>query len=141
MTTVNGLVVRPSSFGPKETLDRLGAAVADAGMTVMARIDHAAAAETAGLTLRPTEVVVFGNPKVGTLLMQAAPTLAIDLPLKVLVWQDDSGKTWLAWNDPAWIDDRHGGTAAMDGTVSAMSAALSKVAGRATTPGETPGKD
>lgn len=105
-------------------------------MTVMARIDHAAAAEKAGLALRPTEVLVFGNPKVGTPLMQAVPTLAIDLPLKALVWQDDAGKTWLAWNDPAWIKDRHGGTAAMDEPLAAMSAALTMMAGRATTAGE-----
>lgn len=105
-------------------------------MTVMARIDHAAAAEKAGLALRPTEVLVFGNPKVGTPLMQAVPTLAIDLPLKALVWQDDAGKTWLAWNDPAWIKDRHGGAAAMDETLAAMSAALTMMAGRATTAGE-----
>ncbi len=136
MAAASGLIVQPSSFGPKETMDRLVAAVARAGMTVMARIDHAAAAEKVGLALHPTEVLVFGNPKVGTPLMRAVPTLAIDLPLKVLVWQDDAGKTWLAWNDPAWIKDRHGGTAAMDGTVAAMSAALAMVAGRATTPGE-----
>ena len=134
MTAANGLIVQPSAFGPKETMDRLAAAVTSAGMTVMARIDHAAAAETVGLALRPTEVLVFGNPKAGTPLMQAVPTLAIDLPLKALVWQDDAGKTWLAWNDPAWIKNRHGGTAAMDGTLAAMSAALATAAGRATTP-------
>ena len=134
-STANGLIVQPSAFGPKETMDRLAAAIADVGMSVMARIDHAAAAEKAGLALRPTEVLLFGNPKVGTPLMQAVPTLAIDLPSKALVWQDDAGKTWLAWNDPNWLKERHGGTAAMDGTLAAMSSALATAASRATTPG------
>jgi uncharacterized protein (DUF302 family) len=89
-------------------MDRLAAAVADRGITVFARIDHAAAASTVGMALRPTEVLIFGNPRAGTPLMQIAPTLGIDLPLKALVWRDDEGKTWLAYNDPAWLVRRHG---------------------------------
>ncbi len=72
-------------------------------MTILARIDHAAAAAKVGMTLRPTEVLIFGDPLAGTPLMQAAQTLGIDLPLKALVWQDDAGKTWVAYNDPTWL--------------------------------------
>jgi uncharacterized protein (DUF302 family) len=89
-------------------MDRLAAAVADRGITIFARIDHAAAASTVGMALRPMEVLIFGNPRAGTPLMQIAPTLGIDLPLKALVWRDDEGKTWLAYNDPAWLVRRHG---------------------------------
>src|SRR5262252_9120037 len=100
--TPEGMATRPSNHGPKETMDRLAAAVAARGMSVMARIDHAAAAAKVGLTLRPTEVLIFGNPRGGTPLMQSVQTIGIDLPLKALVWQDETGKTWLAYNDPTW---------------------------------------
>ena len=90
-----GLMTRPSSHGPKETMNRLEAAVKTKGMTVFARIDHAAGAAEVGLLLRPTELLIFGNAKGGTPLMQAIQTIGIDLPLKALVWQDATGKTWL----------------------------------------------
>ena len=77
-------------------------------MSSMARIDHAAGAAKAGMKLRPTEVLIFGNPKSGTPLMQAAQTLGIDLPLRALVWQDEAEKTWVAYNDPEWLAERHG---------------------------------
>ena len=101
--TPDGLTIRQSGFGPRETMDRLVAAVTGHGMSILARIDHAAAAATAGLALRPTEVLIFGNASAGTPLMQTAPTLGIDLPLKALVWQDEAGATWLAYNDPMWL--------------------------------------
>src|SRR5690348_15434049 len=106
-------------------MDRLAAAVAEKGMTVLARIDHAGAAAKVGMELRPTEVLIFGNPKAGTPLMQAAQTMGIDLPLKALVWQDAAGKAWLGYNDPAWIARRHGVDAP---ALAAMSAALAAVA-------------
>ena len=90
--TENGLITLPSSHGAKETIDRLEAEVEAKGMTVFARIDHAAGAKTAGLALRPTEVLIFGNAKGGTPLMQAAQTIGIDLPLKALAWEDADGK-------------------------------------------------
>ena len=127
-----GLTTIPSSYGPKETMDRLEAEVKAKGMTVFARIDHAAGAAAVGLSLRPTEVLVFGNAKAGTPLMQAAQTLGIELPLKALVWQDESGKTWLSYNDPAWLVKRH----SLSGTeppVGIMTAALGAVAKAATT--------
>src|SRR5216684_7281579 len=103
-----GLTTIPSSYGPKDTMDRLEAEVRTKGMTVFARIDHAAGAAAAGLALRPTEVLIFGNAKAGTPLMQAVQTIGLDLPLRALVWQDASGKTWLSYNDPAWLAQRHG---------------------------------
>ena len=108
-------------------MDRLAAAVTDRGMTVLARIDHAAAAAKAGMELRPTEVLIFGNPKAGTPLMQVAQTMGIDLPLKALVWQDDNGKTWLAYNDPKWLARRHGADTDADRILDAMTAALAAV--------------
>ena len=131
MTPV-GLTIRRSAFGPKETADRLAAAVAARGMAVLARIDHAAAAATVGMELRPTEVLVFGDPRAGTPLMQAAPTLGIDLPLKALVWRDEGGATWLGYNDPRWLADRHGASAGSGQLLEAMAEALAAVAEAAT---------
>jgi uncharacterized protein (DUF302 family) len=105
-------------------------------MAVLARVDHAAAAAKAGMDLRPTEVLIFGNPKGGTPLMQAAQTIGIDLPLKALVWQDSAGKTWLAYNDPNWIASRHRAEAGMDAQLKAMTAALEAVSKEATTHAE-----
>jgi uncharacterized protein (DUF302 family) len=84
------------------------AAVTRRGITVFARIDHAAAAASVGMELRPTEVLIFGNPQAGTPLMQAVQTMGIDLPARALVWQDGGGKTWLAYIDPQWLANRHG---------------------------------
>jgi uncharacterized protein (DUF302 family) len=129
--TDNGLITCPSSFEPKQTADRLAAAVARRGITLLARIDHAAAAAKAGMELRPTEVLIFGNPKAGTPMMQAQQTVGIDLPLKALVWQDGSGRTWLSYNDPHWIAERHGANA--EPAASAMTSVLAAVAKEATT--------
>ena len=103
----DGLVTLRSNFGPGETMSRLEAMVKAKGLTVFAHIDHAAGALAAGLTLRPTDLLVFGNAKGGTPLMQAEQTLGIDLPLKMLVWQDALGATWLSYNDPQWLARRH----------------------------------
>jgi uncharacterized protein (DUF302 family) len=127
---IDGLKTIASAFDPNMTMNKLVSAVTAAGMTVLARIDHAAAAARVGLELRPTEVLIFGNPKSGTPLMQLSQTAGIDLPLKALVWQDESGKTWLAYNDPSWIAHRHGADAAQ--IVAAMSSALSALAKEAT---------
>jgi|SRR5581483_255907 len=121
-----GLITIASAHPPKETADRLAAAIAERGMTVMARIDHAGGAAKVGMTLRPTEVLIFGNPKGGTPLMQAAQTIGIDLPLKALVWQDEAGKTWIGYNDPTWLAKRHNIGGAQQ-TVSAMSSALAAI--------------
>src|SRR6266446_9409524 len=105
---MEGLTNIRSSFGPKETMDRLQAEIRAQGMTVFARIDHAAGAAEVVLTLAPTELIIFGNARGGTPLMQASQTAGIDLPLKALVWEDAAGKTWLSYNEPSWIVQRHG---------------------------------
>ena len=111
--TPDGMTVWASRHGPRDTADRFAAAASERGMTILARIDHAAAAAAVGLELRPTEILIFGNPRAGTPLMEAAQTLGIDLPLRALVWQDREGRTWLGYNDPGWLARRHG---AADGT-------------------------
>ncbi len=130
--TTPGLTAVQSTRDPKQTADRLDAAIRARGMTVFARIDHAADAADAGLTLRPTELLIFGNGRGGTPLMQAAQTIGIDLPLKVLVWQDAAGDTWLGYNDPAWLAHRHGISSEAAATVAAMTAMLRTIAGEAT---------
>ena len=110
LRSAEGLTTIASGFGPKETMDRLEAEVVAKGMKVFARIDHAAGAAEVGLTLRPTELIIFGNARGGTPLMQSVQTAAIDLPLKVLVWQDAANETRLSYNEPSWIAQRHGVT-------------------------------
>jgi len=127
-----GLTTVLSSFGQKETVDRLEAEIKARGMTVFARVDHAAGAAAVGMQLRPTEVLIFGNAKGGTPLMQAEQSVGIDLPLKALVYQDASGKVWVAYNDPSWIAQRHGLGNAAATNVAAMAAALQAVVAKAT---------
>jgi uncharacterized protein (DUF302 family) len=90
-----------------ETLERLEAIVQAKGLTIVARVDHSGDAAKAGLTMTPTKLLIFGNPKSGTPLMIASPSLAIDLPLKALVWQDAEGKVWLSYNSPSYLKERH----------------------------------
>jgi uncharacterized protein (DUF302 family) len=128
----DGLTTLKSSRGPKETVDRLVAELQAKGLTIFARIDHAAGAKEAGLALRPTELVIFGNAKGGTPLMQANQAIGIDLPLKALIWQDASGDTWLSYNDPAWLARRHGVGSEVETPVEAMTAMLGAVTRAAT---------
>ncbi|HLG84596.1 MAG TPA: DUF302 domain-containing protein [Bradyrhizobium sp.] len=128
-----GLISVKSNFGSKQTMERLEAAVSERGLTVFARIDHAAGAEQAGMPLRPTELLIFGSPKGGTPVMQSAQTAGIDLPLKALVWQDDGGTTWLSYNDPRWIASRHAAGPDADAAVSGMFVLLQSVASAAAT--------
>jgi uncharacterized protein (DUF302 family) len=107
-TVVEGLTTVPSHFAPKETVDRVETEIGERGMNVFARIDHAAGAAELGLTLRPTELIIFGNARGGTPLMQPNQTVGIDLPLRALVWQDAAGKTLISYNEPSWIAQRHG---------------------------------
>jgi uncharacterized protein (DUF302 family) len=123
-----GLTTRESRHEPGETMRRLEAAVKAKGMTVFARIDHAAGAAEAGMPLRPTDLLVFGNARGGTPLMQAEQTIGLDLPLKVLVWQDASGATWLSWNDPRELARRHGLAAEMQAVAARMATVLEGVA-------------
>jgi len=129
----DGLITLRSSYGPKETVNGLEAEVKAKGMTIFAKIDHAAGAAEVGLPLPPTELLVFGNAKGGTPLMQLLQTIGIDLPLKILVWQDASGNTWLSYNDPYWLAKRHGLGNEAEATVSAMAATLGEIARAAAT--------
>ena len=128
----NGLVSVQSRVSVKETLERLLAALATRKLAVFARVDHAAGAASAGLPLRPTEMVIFGNAKSGTALMQDRQSAGIDLPLKALVSEDADGKAWLTYNDPAWIAERHGLGGASAAAVTAMAELLSAIAREAT---------
>jgi uncharacterized protein (DUF302 family) len=126
----NGLVTVQSAFSTKETVDRLVAEVKAKGMTVFARIDHAAGAAEVGLELRPTELLIFGNARGGTPLIEVNQAIGIDLPLKALVWQDAGAKVWLSYNEPEWLAQRHGVTAlkAVTDRLAGALAALAKAA-------------
>jgi uncharacterized protein (DUF302 family) len=124
---VEGLITLRSQHSPKETADRLAAAVAGNGMTLVARVDHAAAAAKVGLDLRPTEVLIFGNPSAGTLLMQVAQTVGIELPLKALVWQDDAGIVSLSYQDLGWLAKRYAIPSNIQPTLEKMASLLKKV--------------
>jgi uncharacterized protein (DUF302 family) len=131
-TMTDGLTIVPSNFGAKETMDRLEAEVKAKGLTVFARVDHAAGAAAVGMPLRPTELLIFGNAKGGTPLMQANQTTGIDLPLKALVYQDEDGKVWLAYNNPGWIAQRHGLGTNVGANVQGLTKALDALAAQAT---------
>jgi len=117
----DGLIVVQSNHSVAATADKLEAVLADKGMTVMNRIDHAANAASVDKELRPTELVIFGNPKVGTPLMHCSQSVAVDLPQKALIWQDEAGDVYLGYNDPAYLKARHG--------IAGCDAVLEKVAG------------
>jgi uncharacterized protein (DUF302 family) len=123
---IEGLTSIRSSFGPKETMDRLEAEIRAQRMTVFARIDHAGGAAVVGLKLAPTELIIFGNARGGTPLMQSNQTVGIDLPLKALVWQNAAGKTLISYNEPSWIAQRHG-VAGAEAAVSKMTDLLSAI--------------
>jgi uncharacterized protein (DUF302 family) len=127
----NGLITNRSTRSVKEAIDLLAADVMSKGMTVFARVDHAAGAKQVGLVLPPTELLIFGSAKAGTPLMQAHQQIGIDLPLKMLAWEDPAGTRWLSYNDPAWLARRHGLGHEFDQTVSGMAAALGALAARA----------
>lgn len=122
MKDAAGLIEAESPLDAKTTLDRLQAALSAAGITVFARIDHAAGASGAGLDLRPTTVLIFGNPQAGTKLMQLDQRAGIDLPLKILVWTDELNVTRVAYNDPSWIASRYGISAKEAPVLGAMKA-------------------
>ena len=128
----NGLTTVPSEFGFNETITRMESAIKTAGMSIFARIDHGTAASAVNLLLRPTEVLIFGNPEGGTRLMQASQLIGIDLPLRVLIYQDMSGKVSVAYNDPSWVAERHGLNASATTVVAAMTKALRNMTSHAT---------
>jgi uncharacterized protein (DUF302 family) len=132
LMAVDGLITERSNFGPEETMKRLEAEVRAKGLTVFAHVDHAAGAAAVGLPLRPTDLLIFGNARGGTPLMQAVQSVGIDLPLKMLVWQDADGATWVSYNDPAWLTRRHGLDDSSEVTVKALAGVLNAIAAKAT---------
>ena len=128
----DGMISVQSNYGPAETMSRLETAVKSKGLTVFAHIDHAAGAAAVGMPLRPTDLLIFGNAKGGTPLMQSSQTVGIDLPLKALVWQDAAGITWLSYNDMAWIARRQGLGGDTQKVTAAMAAMLEQLAKAAT---------
>ena len=129
----NGLVMIKSANDATTTSDKLVKALKGKGMNVFAVIDHATGAASIGAELPPTTLVIFGNPKVGTPLMKCSRTAAIDLPQKMLIWTDDAGQTWLAYNDPAYMAQRHN-VKGCDEAIKKVTGALGKFSGVATAP-------
>jgi uncharacterized protein (DUF302 family) len=127
-----GLVTVRCARPVRETTDRLAEVVAAAGLTVFARIDHGGNAVQVGMELRPTELLIFGNPRGGTPLMQDQQTAGIDLPVKALVWEDAAGTVWLTYNDAEWLARRHGLGPPSQGAVEALGKGLAAVAEKAT---------
>lgn len=127
----SGMINVQSKHDVVTTADRLESVLREKGMNVFARIDHAAGARKAGLQLPPTQLLIFGNPKVGTPLMQCARTVAIDLPQKALIWRNAQGKVWLTYNDPAYLAERHG-IGECNGVIKKVSGALANFAKAAT---------
>jgi uncharacterized protein (DUF302 family) len=105
--TDNGIINGPSHHSVEHTVDRLKNILQSKGITLFALVDHSGEAEKVGLKMPPTKLLIFGSPKAGTPLMLAAPSVAIDLPLKILVWQDRDGKVWISYNSPEYLQERH----------------------------------
>jgi uncharacterized protein (DUF302 family) len=123
----NGMIHLTSPYSVPETLRRLESLLQARGLAIFARIDHSGEAEKAGLKMLPTQVLIFGSPKQGTPLMVASPTLAIDLPLKALAWEDASGKVWLSYNTPEYLKQRHNIPDELLKNISGVGALLQKV--------------
>ena len=104
----SGIITRSSRHSVAQTVETLTAVLRAKGITLFALVDHSGEAAKVGMTMPPTKLLIFGNPKAGTLVMLAAPSVAIDLPLKILVWEDGQGRVWLSYNSPAYLMDRHG---------------------------------
>ena len=108
MSQANGIVDKLSHHSVVDTVEKLKGILLSKGVMLFAIVDHSGEAEKVGMKMRPTKLLIFGSPKAGTPLMQAAPSIAIDLPLKILVWQDEQGKVWVSFNSPAYLRQRHG---------------------------------
>ncbi len=132
-TPPEGMIVRPSHHDVSTTLDRLEAALKARGIPVALRWDHAAKARAVGISLRPTQLLLFGNPALGSHFFTAAQTAGIDLPMKALAWEDEGGRVWIGYNDPAWIARRHGITH-REAVVAKMRAALASLVEQAAGP-------
>ncbi len=126
--TATGVVTIPSHHSVDGTVEKLQQILQAKGVKLFALIDHSGEAEKAGMQMRPTKLLIFGNPKAGTPLMVASPTIAIDLPIKILVWEDGDGKVWISYNDPAYLQARHGLPAALVQNIAVVEALAAKAA-------------
>ena len=124
--SVPGFISKPSQHSVPETIQRLSAALRSKGVAIFALVDHSGEAEKAGLKMRPTQLLIFGNPKAGTPLMVAAPSTAIDLPIKALVWEDADGKVWLSYNSPDYLQQRHGFPSELEKNLAAVEPLLAQ---------------
>lgn len=106
-STANGIIDKPGKHSVDETAEKLQAILRAKGIALFALVDHSGEAAKAGMKMRPTKLLIFGNPKAGTPLMQASPSIAIDLPLKILIWEDAAGKVWVSYNSPTYLRERH----------------------------------
>ncbi|MGA7763633.1 MAG: DUF302 domain-containing protein [Candidatus Binataceae bacterium] len=106
-STANGIIDKPGNHSVDETAEKLQAILRAKGIALFALVDHSGEAAKVGMKIRPTKLLIFGNPKAGTPLMQASPSIAIDLPLKILIWEDAEGKVWVSYNSPTYLRERH----------------------------------
>jgi uncharacterized protein (DUF302 family) len=106
-STANGIIDKPGNHSVDETAEKLQAILRAKGIALFALVDHSGEAAKVGMKMRPTKLLIFGNPKAGTPLMQASPSIAIDLPLKILIWEDAAGKVWVSYNSPTYLRERH----------------------------------
>jgi len=126
--TNNGIVDLPSSHSVEQTVEKLKSILQTKGITLFSTVDHSGEAEKVGLKMPPTKLLIFGSPKSGTPLMLAAPRIAIDLPLKILVWEDGQGKVWVSYNSPAYLMERHGVPRELQQNISAVETLAAKAA-------------
>jgi uncharacterized protein (DUF302 family) len=134
-TVDNGIVNQPTGHSVDQTVDRLKSILQAKGVTLFAVVDHSGEAAKVGMKMRPTKLVIFGNPKAGTPLMLAAPSSAIDLPLKILVWEDGQGKVWISYNSPEYLQKRHGLPQELLANIAVVEA-LAATAANSPSPGE-----
>ena len=126
--TNNGIVDLPSSHSVEQTVEKLKSILQTKGITLFSTVDHSGEAEKVGLKMPPTKLLIFGSPKSGTPLMLAVPSIAIDLPLKILVWEDGQGKVWVSYNSPAYLMERHGVPRELQQNISAVETLAAKAA-------------
>src|SRR6478735_1786255 len=124
----DGLIDIPSNHSVDETVEKLKGVLQAKGVTLFALVDHSGEAAKVGMKMRPTKLLIFGNPKGGTPLMLAAPSIAIDLPLKILIWEDTQGKTWVSYNSPEYLQQRHGISAELIKNIAVVETVAAKAA-------------
>jgi len=126
--TNKGIIDKASNHSVEQTADRLKTILQSKGVALFALIDHSGEAEKVGMKMRPTKLLIFGNPKAGTPLMLAAPSSAIDLPLKILIWEDGQGEVWISYNSPSYLQERHGLPADLMQNIAVVETLASKAA-------------